>query len=698
MDDSTPNQPEQRGEDARALDIARMLARAGVPIFVARAIPGRPGQFARPTGWQHTAPDPAIVDTWQPGDALCAVGGGPADWLDCDAYNGGAQSRDELIMGGAWPTSYGQQSTPSGGTHDVIVPLRVGSRDGWMHGLDLKGGAADGSSRGYIYIAPTVKPAKAGTAHAGELGAYRWTQVPDMELLAECADTDDSGASVAARIGAGRAERVTPVVSAGATRPDDPFAPPSRLWGRDEARTQVVKKLTAFEAMRTPEDSGFNDALNELALFVGHFVPEFWPRDDVVGWLYDAAVTNRSVEFQGERNVRSTITSGLNAGMRQPFRMREPESEGAPAPGAPLPPAEPDAVDALLARMLDRDALDALPPPKPLIHGVLDMDSESWTIGPPGGFKSFVALDQAIHVALGRPWRGHLVEQGVAVYMAAEGSKGIPRRVRAWEAVYGERVRDLHFLPFPVQVSDYAGWAVLVEACVRLKAVMVVLDTQARITVGMEENSNTEMGKLVEAVRRLKTATGACVDVIHHTGRNGGDARGASALDGAQDTELRVDRPEDKAGRAALTATVSVDKQKDGDDSATWEIQMRVVDLGVDEYGERVTSLALEPVSTDPFGPVKARPAADWIANLPDNQSQVLVAMRAASDDTGATQAAVSAWIADHRKLEGRPGMGRTSLASALRDLKRKDLVTQRGQRYILTELITDDGEMSESE
>ena len=31
-----------------------------------------------------------------------------------------------------------------------------------------------------------------------------------------------------------------------------------------------------------------------------------------------------------------------------------------------------------------------------------------------------------------------------------------------------------------------------------------------------------------------------CVLTVHHTGRSGGDARGSSAIDGAQTTELKV--------------------------------------------------------------------------------------------------------------------------------------------------------------
>jgi hypothetical protein len=357
------------------------------------------------------------------------------------------------------------------------------------------------------------------------------------------------------------------------------------------------------------------------------------------------------------------------------------------------PPEEPtiDPVEALLSRMLDRDALDRIPPPRPLIRGVLDLDSESWIIGAPGGFKSFVALDWTGHVACGLPWRGQPVQRGRVVYVVAEGSKSIALRVKAWEETYGHRITDALFLPEPVQVkdgeTDKTGrpgreWRVLVEACRRLQPVLIVLDTQARITVGLEENSNTSMGVLVEAVRSLKEATKACVLVVHHTGRNGEDARGASALDGAQDTEIRVDRPIGPR-RLDLTAEISTDKQKDGDESVSWPVQMRIVGLGEHE-GRPLSSLAVEP--WDPFAE-KIVYVPEWDMNLTMNQSDVLLAMRKiANHERGATGAEVRMSGDEMRAERGAPKFTRTGLYVARDALVEKDLIVVVGSRWYLAE------------
>ncbi len=656
----------------RALDIARMLARAGVPIFVARAIPGRPGEFRRPEGWQRTAPDPTIVDTWQPGDALCAVGGGPADWLDCDAYNGGAQSRDELIMGGAWPTSYGQQETPSGGTHDIIVPLRVGSKDGWAHGLDLKGGRADGQGRGYIYIEPTMKPRKSD----GKLAGYHWVVEPDMALLAECADTDDSGQAIAARIGV-RDERA-PVASASVE--GDPFASPSHPFTVAEA---IAFCKPAMDALKVAPNGTIRARLSDAALVLGRF-REVWSAEDRTRFLLTAL---ESTEYDGATWKAEPCIEGCFDSPKLDWQATlVPDFTD---PTTVVATAEPDAVQRLRAELLDVDALFALPPPVPLIRDVLDLDSESWIIAEAGGFKSFVALDMACHICVGRAWRGQAVTRGAVVYVAAEGKKGIGKRVKAWAQMNDIKPTDLWVLPRPVQVRDMAGWATLIELCRQIKPVLIVLDTQARITVGLEENSNGDMGQLTEAVRRLKEATGACVLVVHHLGRGGDNARGASAIDGAQDTELKVVRPVG-ATRSDLTCVVKMDKQKDSAEDADFDLQLRVVDLGFADDGRRLTSLAVEPMSTDPFGPVKKKREGDWLENLTENWQDVVRALREITDERGVTQAQLREFTTAWRKQHTRRGeLTKASANRAIKALMERELLEYRPKsttHYILTD------------
>lgn len=314
-------------------------------------------------------------------------------------------------------------------------------------------------------------------------------------------------------------------------------------------------------------------------------------------------------------------------------------------------------VERLRTQLLDRAALDTVRPVTPLIRDVLDLDSESWIIGAPGGFKSFVAKDWALHVACGLPWRGKRVTQGKVIYMAAEGEKGIPNRVRAWEIQHGVRAENVLFLPTPVQVANGTMWDAWVELCRQEAPVLIVLDTQARITAGLDENSNGQMSVLTEAVRRLRAATRACVLVVHHTGRNGQDARGASAVDGAQDVEWRVDRPEGKARRQLLTAKLSCDKSKDGSDAEVFDFTMEIIKVGVDaEDGRPITSLAL--ARWDPFAPtLRANGEPQWRIDVTGVADEIMTVMTAHSGAAGATFADIDRWVMELRRERSETGI-----------------------------------------
>jgi hypothetical protein len=177
----------------RGLAIAKNMATVGIPIFIAVPDPrgltksGKATGFALPDKWEKTRPNKHLVDYWRPGDALCAVGGHLCDFMDTDPRNGGDQALEYLRTNGMLPCSYGTASTPSGGTHHVIAPLRL--RKGKRNGIDYQGGDADGNGRGFVFIAPTVRPSKI----TGEMRMYQWDAHPDLGQLLTTALSDTSG-------------------------------------------------------------------------------------------------------------------------------------------------------------------------------------------------------------------------------------------------------------------------------------------------------------------------------------------------------------------------------------------------------------------------------------------------------------------------------------------------------------------------
>lgn len=225
----------------------------------------------------------------------------------------------------------------------------------------------------------------------------------------------------------------------------------------------------------------------------------------------------------------------------------------------------------LRSALVDTAGLDDLPDPVPLIEGILFRDSLAWIYGKPGSGKSFVGIDWAGCVANGLPWAGvHEVSKGDVLYLVAEGTSGVRRRVRAWEKHTGIRMNKVTFLPIAVQLlngNDRRALELLVQ---EMRPALIVIDTQARCTVGANENDNGEMGNVVAAADHLREASGACVLLIHHSGRNGENMRGASAFDGAATSIIKVTKNEEYV-------EVQCDKQKDVEDFDTVFLKMQPV-------------------------------------------------------------------------------------------------------------------------
>lgn len=251
---------------------------------------------------------------------------------------------------------------------------------------------------------------------------------------------------------------------------------------------------------------------------------------------------------------------------------------------------------ALLAECLSTEDLDHIPALEPLIDDVLFRDTIARICGASGTFKSFMTLDFAGCIGTGTTWHGQTVRQGPVLYLVAEGVKGIRKRVRAWEQHHGRKMTGVRFLPRPIQAMD-PEWEVLVEVCRRLRPALIVIDTQARVTVGIEENSNTEMGRVVDRMERLRAVSGACVLLVHHTGVDGDRGRGATAVKGALQTELSVER----TGKGLLNTQIKLKTGKQKDDEELSDITFGLHQLALDgeakEDGTPITSVVLIPLN-----------------------------------------------------------------------------------------------------
>lgn len=562
-------------------------------------------------GWVRDAATLASVVRDRPGWNWGAVTGTPSGmWvLDVDPDNGGMESLAALAEVCGTSATLGAHRvhrTGSGGLHLVYA---IGD-DGWMPrttvgrahtlgpGLDIR---AEGGQ--------VVLPSSASGKGAYVVELDRGLQVAGATLREEIE------------------RRLAPVDSreSMAIRPQDLVQGSATEGGERYARAVVEACIVEMREapVGTRNDTGFRTAVRiwEMVLAPWNSLGETDVLDE---WWAAAGITGAPTgELQGlwtraygraSEGERAVLPASAVGGESVPF-------DGGPAgtgPDAPFDPMawradQPAAVDPVVAAMrqkiLPRSRFGTIKRPTYLIEDTLNLASDTWLIGASGSYKSFVALGWACHVATGKPWHGRRVRQGKVLIIVAEGSSGIEQRVAAWERLNGTTVGDdLMMLPESVYASSgvargtfldrvSAGWWALQAIVAEERPALILLDTQARMATGLNENDNSDMAFWTECVASLRGVSGACVLVVHHTGRKGGDARGGSAIDAAQDMEWTVVREGSEGSEGSVRqAKLVMTKNKDAADRIEHLLALDVVELGEDDEGKPITSLGVRVV------------------------------------------------------------------------------------------------------
>lgn len=194
------------------------------------------------------------------------------------------------------------------------------------------------------------------------------------------------------------------------------------------------------------------------------------------------------------------------------------------------------------------EELHSVEPPPFLVDGVLPMRSINMLFGEYNIGKTFIVMDMAAHIAVGKPWEGKPTEMGDVLYIASEGDPGnLGVRMQAW--------REHHGIEFPVPMLFYADVVSLqkeaqnlIDGAVArgLRPRLVVVDTLA-MALDDNENDNQVMNDLIKALRQCQTYM---VDgeefelawlLVHHTGWEKGRPRGGSAMPGGLDYIMGVE-------------------------------------------------------------------------------------------------------------------------------------------------------------
>lgn len=298
-------------------------------------------------------------------------------------------------------------------------------------------------------------------------------------------------------------------------------------------------------------------------------------------------------------------------------------------------------------------------PPEYLVKGLIDASTYTRLNGRTNHGKSMMLLDMACCVATGKAWMGHRVRQSRVVYMVTEGVRGFRQRLRAWEVHYndGEPIpaENLMIWDGPVQVTDADGWTEFTQACASVRAEWVILDTQAKITRGVDEQGPA-LSVLNTRCEELQVATQATITLAHHIGLGKENRpRGWSGISSDLDSEFVLVKGANKI--------ITLTNPKQRDDAHCDPIKMRVigVDIGeVDEDGSPVEPGVMVPVQDAPAQPFKAAQSRWQDATLPADLEAVDRFVR--RSDGRSMLHDVARWMV-HRgkpagKAEARQGIG----------------------------------------
>lgn len=300
-----------------------------------------------------------------------------------------------------------------------------------------------------------------------------------------------------------------------------------------------------------------------------------------------------------------------------------------------------EAAASFAGSILNTDTLAEIVVPDPLIEDYLDLNCTARVYGPSGSKKSFVLLDMAACIATGKDWHGKKTTQRNVLYVVAEGSTGTMKRVRAWEAEHGRKMTGVHFRTEAVQINDPEQMRGLIAYAKQIEAGLVIFDTQSRCTVGVDENSNTDMGTVVANLDMLRKQTGACALLVHHSGNEGGRARGATAVLGAMDAEFEVSCP-DRGFKVGFKTT----KRKDGEEMP--KITFRLAEHTVTTTRGLEKSLAVCEYASVAATDSDSEVDVVTVRDLSDRQADVLEAL-ARYDVAGCSQVGKDAQIPRNR-------------------------------------------------
>ncbi len=623
--------PEPKSEQKQPLEIALDYALHGLPVFPCVPLTKRPYTS---NGFKAATRDAEQIKTWwhQWPDAMigCPMGEESGLYcvdLDIDKETGeaiGETSATALGIMADLQTGV-RATTHSGGSHYYFAD----PGEGFGNTASKIADRIDTRGKGGYTILPGSVTSE-GKAYAWdflgvvEVGLDSLPELPDSIIAALKPKAPEPTLSQQASPTA----PANNILDINLGTPIAPGAGSEAAWAAKALDLECNALATASEGRR-------NHQLNTSAFSLAQIVAAGHLEEQLVRTrLMDAATACGLIASDGLEQCRATFQSGWTAGFAQPRSPKpddtwpklEPMTVGSgsndrqknqqvsmdPDPALNDPDSTPEPLDnehaaSIEARPLNLEWFDDIAPTLAdsyIVKGVLGEGAMSVVYGPSNSGKTFFALDLAYHVAINSDWRGHRVNGGSVLYLAAEGGKGLLNRIAALRQQHGVcdvplavKRAGLDLLKSEADLQHIVDLAREVNERAPLR--MIFIDTLSRVIAGGDENSAQDMTALIRNIGAIQEATQAHICIVHHTGKDTArGARGHSSLRAATDTEIEVET-DDTDGETIRAANVT--KQRDYSGGQVYPFNLKSVELGTDSDGDQVTSCIVEQADSAEF-------------------------------------------------------------------------------------------------
>ena len=222
----------------------------------------------------------------------------------------------------------------------------------------------------------------------------------------------------------------------------------------------------------------------------------------------------------------------------------------------------------------NRAAINHIPNPLWLLENMIPENAYCIMYAPETSFKTFLALDMALSVAVGFPLGpaqfsdAEICSPGPVLYITGEGLGNIRKRIEGWEKVHnnGNPISGFNlFSPTPKLADNVDSLCEFIRT-VSSDYKLIVIDTISRTMQGTNENTQESASAFTALADALRSVgPGTSVLALHHVNKDG-SIRGSSVFAADADVVLRVDERETIERDKLFTTSITTLKMKDAPD------------------------------------------------------------------------------------------------------------------------------------